>query len=137
MSMPEINFAIQTSIFAVALISMAFRMKGNYFWHGITMLVAVIGVFVVFGIASPLFLDSAYTQTLTSPTLNLAVFGLHAFFGIATAVSGVWLVALWRPHSTSFPVTSKTIAKITVSLWITAYIVGIVLFVTLNTTLFG
>ena len=136
MSMSEVNFALQTSIFAVALVSMAFRFKGNYLAHGITMIAAVAAVFVVFGIASPTFLDTTYTQKLTNPTLNVAIFGTHAFLGIATAISGLWLVALWRPHSTTFPDKSKTPAKIVTVLWTLAYVVGIVLFLTLNTTLF-
>jgi len=82
-------------------------------------------------------MDSSYTQILMSPSLHLAAFGLHAFFGIATAISGIWLVALWRPHSTEFPAKSKRIAQITTILWGSAYVVGALLFVVLNTTLFA
>ena len=137
MSMAEINFLIQTTIFAVFLLSMAFRLKGNYLAHGITLIVAVASGLGVALFASPLFFDSSYTQTLTSPSLNLAVFGTHAFFGISTFISALWLAALWRPHSTDFPAKSKRIAQITTILWVTVYAVGALLFVTLNTTLFA
>ena len=38
LSMSEINFVNQTVVLAVVLVSMAFRMKGNYLVHGITMI---------------------------------------------------------------------------------------------------
>ena len=137
MGMPEMNFMIQTAIFAVVLLSMAFRLKGNYLLHGITMVAAVASGLVIFALASTLLSDSNYTQTLMNPTLHMAVFGLHGFFGITTFISRVWLVALWRPKSTEFPARSNRIAKIATILWTSSYAIGALLFVTLNTSLFA
>ncbi len=135
--MAEINLVNQTVVLAVVLVSMAFRVKGNYLVHGITMAVVVAWGLVVTAFGSQNFFKSSYMQNLTSPTLNLAVFGLHIFFGIASLASAIWLVALWRPHSTTFPAKSKRIAQVTTILWVSAYVVGILFFVVLNTTLFA
>ena len=136
MSFPEINFALQTVFLVVVLVSMAFRMKGNYLVHGVTMIVAVaaelIGFFATLGLTA-----GSSTQYLISPSLHLGVFGTHAFFGLSTFISGIWLVALWRPQSTTFPAKSKRIAQATTILWVSSYVVGLILFVVLNTTLFA
>jgi hypothetical protein len=135
--MSEINLVNQTVVFAVVLVSMAFRMKGNYLVHGITMAVVVAWGVVIAALGSLNFFNSSYTATLTSPALNLAVFSAHAFFGIATFASAIWLVALWRPHSTTFPTKSKRIAQITTILWVSAYVVGIFVFLVRNTAIFA
>jgi uncharacterized membrane protein YozB (DUF420 family) len=70
-----------------------------------------------------------------SPFSTMAVFGLHAFFGIATLIFGTWLVALWRPRSTDFAAKSKRIWQITAILWVLAFAVGLLLYVALTTTL--
>ena len=127
----EINFMVQTSILAIVLVSMAFRMKGNYLVHLITMTVAVVSGLVIFGLASSLFSDSTYIQTLTNPTMNLASVVSHAFFGFASFVSGIVLVAfLLRDRAISG--RSDLIAKITPILWVLAYVVGVLLFVILH-----
>ena len=135
--MSEINLVNQTVVLAVVLVSMALRMKGNYFWHGISMVGVVVWGLIVTAFASPNFFNTSYMQNLTNPSLNLVVFGLHAFLGIASLASAIWLVALWRPHPTTFPAKSKKIAQIVTILWVSAYVVGIVFFVVLNTTLFA
>ncbi len=127
----EINFALQTTILAIVLVSMAFRMKGKFALHGITMGAAVIFGFVVAGIASPLFFDNSYTQTLTSPAMNLAVFATHAFFGIASFATGATLIA-FLIKDRAIPGGSTLIAKIVTILWILAYVVGISLLLVLH-----
>ena len=122
------------SLFLVVLsVSMVFRMKGNYLVHGAILLVTLsIGWLVVF-MSLPNYMDSSYTQTLTSPTSTLVAFGLHAFLGLATMVAGTWVVALWRPRSTDFAVKSKRIWQITAISWLLAYVVGVLLYVALTT----
>lgn len=112
---------------------MGLRMKGKYLWHGVTMIVAVAYTLVVFFAAGlPNLLDSSYNPILTSSPLHVVEFGLHAFFGLATIAAGLWLIALWRPKSTDFPMKSKRLAQIVPSLWVLAYIVGIAIFLTFN-----
>jgi hypothetical protein len=131
LTMFEINFILQTTILAIVLLSMAFRMKGKYLFHLITMAVAVISGWVVFAIASSLFSDSSYIQTLMNPTLNMASFISHAFLGLASFVSGTILVViLFRDRA--IPGHSNMLAKIVTILWILSYIVGALFFVILH-----
>ena len=94
---PWMLLALQTVFLLPLLVSIAFRMKGNYFIHGITMIVAVVIELIGILSVSIFFADSSAMQALTSPFSTLAVFGVHAFFGVATLVSAIWFVALWRP----------------------------------------
>ena len=95
------------------------------------MVLAVISGLVVFVLASSLFSDSSYIETLMNPTLNMASFILHAFLGFASFASGIILVViLFRDRA--IPGHSNTIAKIVTILWILAYIVGAFFFVILH-----
>ena len=138
LSLSVINLVSNTAVLALVLGSMGLRMKGKYLWHGITMIIAVAYTMVLFFAAGlPNLLDSAYNPVLTSSTLHTAEFGLHAFFGIATLASALWLIALWRPKSTEFPAKSKRVAQAVTILWIAAFVVGIAIFLTFNTSIFG
>jgi uncharacterized membrane protein YozB (DUF420 family) len=130
---------IQSFIFVLFLVSMAFRMKSKYLAHVVTLLVAIISMLSffawwVFEIA-PTF--DSYLPTVLSPPLHLVNWLAHEFLGISTLVLGVWIVSLWRFGSSKFEVKSKKIWRLTSILWILTYVVGLLLFVTLNTTLFG
>ena len=138
MTLPEISIVIQSFIFVLFLVSMAFRVKGKYFAHVITLLVAIISMLSYFAWwvyeISPTF--GTYLPTVLSPPLHLVNWLAHEFLGISTLVSGVWIVRLWRLGSTEFEAKSKKIWRLTAILWILAYVVGLLLFVTLNTTFF-
>lgn len=127
----DMNFLIQTTITAVVLVSIAFRMKGKYLAHLITMIAAVVSGWTVFGLASSLFADSAYIQTLTNPTLNLATLVSHAFLGLLSFISGMILIALliWNR---ALPGRSNMVAKIVTILWVLAYAVGAMFYVILH-----
>jgi hypothetical protein len=129
--------AFQTVFLAMLFGSMAFRVKGNYLVHGIILIVALAIGWVAFLATLPNFMDSSYMQTLTNPSSTLAVFSVHAFFGLATLVFGTWLVALWRPRSTEFAAKSKRIWQLTAIVWVAAYVVGVLLFVARNTAFFA
>jgi hypothetical protein len=87
--------------------------------------------------AIPDFMNSSYTKAITSPVSTFTVIGLHLFLGIAILGSGTWLIALLRPRSTiEFAAKSKRIWQTNLILWLSAYVVGILVFVTLHTTFF-
>ena len=134
---PVSIFAFQTVFLVLLFVSMAFRMKGNYLVHGIILIVGVAIGWVAVVMSFPSFMDSSYMQTVTSPASTLVVFGSHIFLGVATLIFGTWLVALWRPRSTEFAAKSKRIWQLTAILWVLAYVVGVLLFVTLHTTFFA
>ena len=129
---------MQTVWTVLVLLSMWFRKKGNYLLHGIIIVVVVGVTLVSFSavlIMSPL--TDGSMQTFFSTPLNLAQFISHAILSIPAIIFGVWLVALWRPHSISFPSKSKRIAQITAILWVLSYVAGVLGFVAGHTVLFG
>jgi uncharacterized membrane protein YozB (DUF420 family) len=139
LTLAEISIIIQSVIFVLFLLSMAFRMKGKYLVHVITLLVAIISMLSFFAWwmfeIAPTF--DSYLPTVLSPPLHLVNWLAHEFLGISTLVLGVWIVSLWRLCSTEFEAKSKRIWRLTSILWVLAYVVGLLLFVTLNTPLFG
>jgi hypothetical protein len=138
LSFDEINLVRQTFWTALVLVSMWFRMKGNYFVHEITMLVVICAWLVDFPavlLMSPM--SSSSLQMYFSSPLRLVVTSLHAIFSIPALIFGVWLVVLWRPGSISFAVKSKRIAQITAVSWVLSYVAGVLSFVVLYTTFFG
>ena len=139
MTLPETSMIIQSFIFILFLVSVTFRMKGKYPAHVVTLLLAVISMLSffawwVFEIA-PTF--NSYLPTVLSPPLHLVNWLAHEFLGISTLVLGVWIVSMWRLGYNEFRVKSKMIWPLTSILWVLAYVVGLLLFVTLNTSLFG
>lgn len=138
LSMAELNLIIQTFLTALVLVSMWFRMKGNYFVHEITMLIVMCILLVGFSVVllmGPF--SSASSQVLSSSPSRLVMNSLHGIFSIPALIFGTWLVALWRPESTSFAAKSKRIAQLTTVFWIPSYVVGILDFLVLHTTVFG
>jgi uncharacterized membrane protein YozB (DUF420 family) len=66
-----------------------------------------------------------YMQTYFSSPFNLAAFIGHAVLSIPAIAFGLWLVALWRPRSTSFPSKSKKAAQLTAVFWVLSYMLGV------------
>ena len=138
LSFAEINLVMQTIWTAFVLLSMWFRMKGNYFAHEITMLVVICAWLV--GFSAVLLMDpfsNSSMQIFSNSPLRLVMNSLHAIFSIPALVFGLWLVVLWRPESTSFAAKSKKIAFLTTIFWVPSYVVGVLDFIVLHTTFFG
>jgi uncharacterized membrane protein YozB (DUF420 family) len=135
LTLAETSLIIQSVIFVLFLVSMAFRMKGKYLIHVVTLLVAVIGMLSFFAWwiyeIAPSF--DSYLPTVLSPPLHLVNWLTHEFLGISTLVLGVLTVSFWRLGSTQFEVKSNRIWRLTWIFWILAYVVGLLLFVVLNT----
>ena len=135
LTLAETSLIIQSVIFVLFLVSMAFRMKGKYLVHVVTLLVAVIGMLSFFAWwiyeIAPSF--DSYLPTVLSPPLHLVNWLAHEFLGISTLVLGVWTVSFWRLGSTQFEVKSKRIWRLTWIFWVLAYVVGLLLFVVFNT----
>ena len=134
---PEYIIGFQTFFLALLFVSMAFRMKGNYLVHGLTMVVSLVVGWIAVAMTIPSFLDSSYTATLTKSPLSSGVVGMHIFFGLATLAFGTWLVALWRPRATDFATKTKGIWPSLVILWVSTYLIGMLVFVAVHTSLLG
>ena len=126
-----INLAAQTIILVIILVSMRFRMKSKYKVHVITIAVAVILSLVIASFGSLNFLNSSYLQTITNPTTTLVAWVSHEFFGIASQVSGIILLALLLMDK-AIAHRSDLIAKVTTVLWVVAYIAGTAFFAVLH-----
>jgi uncharacterized membrane protein YozB (DUF420 family) len=137
LSFAEINLIMQTFWTALVLVSMWFRMRGNYFVHEITMLIVTCAWVV--GFTAVLFMNpfSTSTEVFLSTPLRIVMNSLHAVFSIPALVFGAWLVVLWRPGSTSFAGKSRKIAQLTTVFWVPSYVVGVLDFMLLHTTFFG
>ena len=135
LTLAETSLIIQSVIFVLFLVSIAFRMKGKYLVHVVTLLVAIISMLSFFAWwiyeIAPSF--DSYLPTVLSPPLHLVNWLAHEFLGISTLVLGVWTVNFWRLGSTQFEVKSKRIWRLTWIFWILAYVVGLLLFVVFNT----
>jgi uncharacterized membrane protein YozB (DUF420 family) len=126
-----INLATQTTILAIVLASLAFRMKGNYKVHLITMAIGVVFGIVVASLGFTFAFDSASMQTFTNSTLNLAVFVSHGFLAIASFAFGIVVVALLLMDK-SIAARSNLMAKIVAVLWILAYVIGVTFYLILH-----
>jgi uncharacterized membrane protein YozB (DUF420 family) len=135
LTLAETSLIIQSVIIVLFLVSMAFRMKGKYRVHVVTLLVAIISMvsFFAWWIAEIAPTFDSYLPTVLSPPLHLVNWLAHEFLGIATLVLGVWTVSFWRLGSTEFEAKSKRIWRLTWVFWVLTYVVGLLLFVTLNT----
>lgn len=138
LSIAEINLIMQTIWTGLIIVSMWFRLRGNYFVHQIIMLIVVCAWIV--GFSSVLLMDpfsGSSSDTFAGTTLRLVMNSLHAIFSIPALVFSAWLVALWRPQSATFAVKSRKIALLTIAFWIPSYVVGVLDFMVLHTTIFG
>jgi hypothetical protein len=137
LSYAELNLIMQTIWTALVLASMWFRMKSNYFVHEITMLIVIAAWWI--GFSTVMLMDpfSTPTEAFSNTPLRLVMNGLHGIFSVPALIFGTWLVALWRPESTSFAGKSKRLAQLTMIFWVPSYVVGVLDFMLLHTTFFG
>ena len=130
---------VSQSVFtALALVSMAFRMKRNYLVHGIILIALVViewGALSAVAVSS--ILSGESMQFLMEPLSTLIVFALHGIFGFVAFVGGTLVLALWwRPSSlTSFAAKSQTTWRVTLISWIVSYVIGIFLYVPVTAAL--
>jgi hypothetical protein len=135
LSFAEINLIIQTLWTGLIFVSMWIRFKAHYFVHEITMLIAICALLVSF--SAVLFMGPLISSSdFSSSSARLVMNSLHGIFSIPALVFGLWLVALWRPGSASFATKSKRIAQLTIVFWIPSYVVGVLDFMILHTTIF-
>jgi hypothetical protein len=137
LSSAQINLIMQTIWTSLVFVSMWLRIKDNYFMHEITMLIVIAAWWI--GVSFVLLMDpfSTSTETFASTPLRLVMNALHGIFSVPALIFGTWLVAIWRPESTTFPAKSKRLAQLTAAFWIPSYVVGIFDFMLLHTTFFG
>jgi uncharacterized membrane protein YozB (DUF420 family) len=134
----QVNLIMQSLWTSLIVASMGFRKVGNHFVHGVLMTVVVVATVV--GFSMVIFMSPPSSGSMdayfTSP-LKVAEVVAHSVLSVPAIAFGVWLVALWRPNSTTFPAKSRRIAKWTVILWVLSYVAGVLGYVADYTPLFG
>jgi len=136
LSFREINLLMQTMWTGMVLVSMWFRKKGNYLMHEIVMLVVVSATVVSFSavlVMTPP--TSGSWSDYFSSTANVVAVVVHSVVSVPAIAFGVWLVALWRPNSASYPAKSRRVAQLTAVFWVLSYVVGVLDFVLLRMTI--
>jgi uncharacterized membrane protein YozB (DUF420 family) len=138
LSFRDINVIMQSLWMALLLVSMWFRKKGNYLLHGI-LVIAVVSIAIMgfLGVLVMSPMDNNSMNEYFGSPVDVAVFFAHAVFSFPALVLGVWLIALWRPFSASFPAKSKRVAWLLTVFWVLSYVVGILDYLVIRINLFG
>jgi len=130
LSAAAINLGMQTIWTSLVLVSYWYRRKGNYIVHGALMVVVVCVTLVSFSLVLVMSPPTGGSmETYFNTPVNIAQFVSHAVLSIPAIACGVWLVALWRPHSTTFPAKTGKLAEATAILWFLSYVAGAVGFI--------
>ena len=134
----QVNLIMQSLWTSLIVASMGFRRMGNHFVHGVLMTIVVAATVVGFSLV--IFMSPPSGGDMgayfTSP-LKVAEVVAHSVLSVPAIAFGVWLVALWRPNSATFPAKSKRIAQWTVMLWVLSYVAGVLGYVADYTPLLG
>ncbi len=138
LSFRDINVVMQTLWMSLLLVSLWFRKKKNFLFHGV-LLIAVVSITIVsfLGVLvmSPMG-DSSMDEYFGS-VVDVAVFLAHAVFSFPALIFGVWLIALWRPSSPTYLLRSRRVAWLLGVFWVLSYVVGILDYLVIRIGLFG
>ena len=126
-----ISLVIQIVVLVLLFGSIWLKGKKKFRQHGMTMLIAVVlHIVVILAWMIPSFSSvfSAPGAINLADMLTVAIL-VHAFTGIAAVILGIWMVASWRLQAdmkTCF--AKKKIMRVTLALWLTALVLGIILY---------
>lgn len=126
-----ISLVIQIVVLVLLLGGYWLKRNKKFRQHGITMLTAVVlHIVVILAWMIPSFssLFSAPGAVNFADMLTVTIL-VHAFTGIAAVILGIWIVATWRLQAdmkTCF--AKKKIMRVTLALWLTALVLGIILY---------
>ena len=108
LSVSEFNLILQTFWVSFILMSMWWRWKGNYFVHELTMLIVLCQSLVGFSVVllmDPMSFSSM--AVLANTTTRLIMNFLHVIFSVPALALGTWLVAIWRPNSSTYALKAR------------------------------
>jgi len=131
----QVNAVFQIIIATILLGSLVLKKKHRYFLHGVTMLVAVVlNVFSFLLVMLPSLLGLAIIEA--QPLNAVSVVALvHACVGAVCIILGAGVVASWHlKSSTQGCVKRRSMMRLVLVLWLSAFAVGVVLYAFLNTS---
>jgi uncharacterized membrane protein YozB (DUF420 family) len=123
---------IQIAVLILLLCAIWLKRTKKFRQHGITMLAAVVlhtVTILAWMIPSFSSLFSPSTSISLADVLTVAII-VHAFTGIAAAILGIWIVASWRLKTDMKSCFAKKSAmRVTITMWLIALAIGIILYV--------
>jgi hypothetical protein len=129
------SLIIQVIVLFLLLYGYSLKRKLKFWQHGRTMAVAlVLHLIMIFTIMIPSFAYAVVPSYIIPFPLELiSIVGLfHGIAGIAVIILGGWLVAAWHfSKEVTGCFRRKSIMLLTITAWISALILGIVLYILL------
>jgi uncharacterized membrane protein YozB (DUF420 family) len=125
-----VSIVIQIIVLGLLISSLWLKRKKNFRQHGITMFAAILlHTVLILTWMMPNF--SLFTSPGAISLTDLLTVGIiiHASAGIIAIILGVWVVTSWRLRvdvKTCF--AKKNIMRVTITLWIIALAIGIILY---------
>ena len=126
------SLIIQFIVLFLLFYGYSLKRKLKFFQHGKTMAVAlVLHLIMIFALMIPSFAYAVVpSYIIPFPLQLISIIGLlHGIAGILVIILGSWLVAAWH-FSKEFTgcFKRKSIMRVTIAAWISALILGIVLY---------
>jgi uncharacterized membrane protein YozB (DUF420 family) len=129
-SVATVSIVIQMIVLVLLIGGAWLKRKKKFRQHGITMFAAILlHVIMILAWMMPIF-SSLFTSPAAISLADLLTVGIivHALTGVVAIILGAWVVASWRLKvnvKTCF--AKKDIMRVTITLWIIALIIGIIL----------
>jgi uncharacterized membrane protein YozB (DUF420 family) len=125
--MAMVNLAFEISVILMISLSLLFKKKGLFVWHGNMMIIAVMipALFVISHMGPALV--SVLGEAIESPDFVNILGVVHSIFGAITIFLGLWLVGMWGfvwQETRACAKRKKLMLRITV-LWLVALGLGI------------
>ncbi|MEJ2242355.1 MAG: hypothetical protein P8Y18_09460 [Candidatus Bathyarchaeota archaeon] len=117
------NIFVQVSILLLILVSLYFKKKRKYVWHGNFMLLAVI----INGLLLLSHMGPSLRFVFDEP-IPVTILGfIHAGLGSFAEFFGIWIAGKWAfGHSeTKYCIKKRNLMRITITLWIIALTLGL------------
>jgi membrane-associated HD superfamily phosphohydrolase len=126
-----ISLFIQIIVLGLIFFGYSLKRKQKFRQHGITMIVAVVlHAITIFAVMVPSFASGFSPPGAVDLSNMIVVVALvHAIAGVVAFVLGVGLTASWRFRRDLAPCFArKQIMRITISIWVIALLLGILLY---------
>lgn len=135
MEFAEANLVLQIVAFTMVLMSYWFKRMKKYILHGRTMLIALVLTLIsLFLVMLPSLLS--FGESIPVSTFTVAL--VHASLGSVVEVLAIFLVGSWRLQKSTVNCSRrKKVMRVTIILWTATFILGVLLFLLLYTTVFG
>ena len=130
------SLAVQIVVLILLAVGYSLKGKKKFRQHGITMTTAVaLHLVTILIVMIPSFVNGFSSPHIDFTNWLVIISLVHAAFGSIAAILGVWVVASWhlkKDMQTCF--AKKRIMLSTLTLWLTAILLGIVMYISFYAT---